>query len=83
MIINIKCKKFAGYHETDNNLELIFTDFKYGKVNVREYKKELRKRYPNVTIITNKDENFHFSIPDENIEEVVNKLTELDCSDEE
>ena len=26
MIINIKGKNFRGYNETDNNLELIFTD---------------------------------------------------------
>ncbi len=29
MIINIKGKNFRGYNETDNNLELIFSDFKY------------------------------------------------------
>lgn len=83
MIINIKGKNFRGYNETDNNLELIFTDFKYGKVSVREYNKELKKRYPNVKIITNDDVNFAFSIPDEKIERLLNFLVELDCSDEE
>ena len=68
MIINIKGKNFRGYNETDNNLELIFSDFKYGKVSVREYNKELKKRYPNAKIITNDDVNFAFSIPDEKIE---------------
>ncbi len=83
MIINIKGKNFRGYNETDNNLELIFTDFKYGKVNVREYNKELKKRYPNAKIITNDDVNFAFSIPDEKIERLLSFLVELDCSDEE
>jgi hypothetical protein len=83
MIINIKGKNFRGYNETDNNLELIFTDFKYGKVSVREYNKELKKRYPNAKIITNDDVNFAFSIPDEKIERLVSFLVELDCSDEE
>lgn len=83
MIINIKGKNFRGYNETDNNLELIFTDFKYGKVSVREYKKELKKRYPNAKIITNVDVNFAFSIPDEKIERLLSFLVELDCSDEE
>lgn len=83
MIINIKGKNFRGYNETDNNLELIFTDFKYGKVSVREYNKELKKRYPNAKIITNDDVNFAFSIPDEKIERLLNFLVELDCSDEE
>jgi hypothetical protein len=83
MIINIKGKNFRGYNETDNNLELIFTDFKYGKVSVREYNKELKKRYPNVKIITNDDVNFAFSIPDEKIERLLSFLVELDCSDEE
>lgn len=83
MIINIKGKKFRGYNETDNNLELIFTDFKYGKVSVREYNKELKKRYPNAKIITNDDVNFAFSIPDEKIERLLSFLVELDCSDEE
>ena len=83
MIINIKGKNFRGYNETDNNLELIFTDFKYGKVSVREYNKELKKRYPNAKIITNDDINFAFSIPDEKIERLLSFLVELDCSDEE
>lgn len=83
MNINIKGKNFRGYNETDNNLELIFTDFKYGKVNVREYNKELKKRYPNAKIITNDDVNFAFSIPDEKIERLLSFLVELDCSDEE
>lgn len=83
MIINIKGKNFRGYNETDNRLELIFTDFKYGKVSVREYNKELKKRYPNVKIITNDDVNFAFSIPDEKIERLLSFLVELDCSDEE
>ena len=83
MIINIKGKNFRGYNETDNNLELIFTDFKYGKVSVREYNKELKKRYPNVKIITTDDVNFAFSIPDEKIERLLSFLVELDCSDEE
>jgi len=83
MIINIKGKNFRGYNETDNNLELIFTDFKYGKVRVREYNKELKKRYPNAKIITNDDVNFAFSIPDEKIERLLSFLVELDCSDEE
>lgn len=83
MIINIKGKNFRGYNETDNNLELIFTEFKYGKVSVREYNKELKKRYPNVKIITNDDVNFAFSIPDEKIERLLSFLVELDCSDEE
>lgn len=83
MIINIKGKNFRGYKETDNNLELIFTDFKYGKVSVREYNKELKKRYPNAKIITNDDVNFAFSIPDEKIERLLSFLVELDCSDEE
>lgn len=83
MIINIKGKKFRGYNETDNNLELIFTDFKYGKVSVREYNKELKKRYPNANIITNDDVNFAFSIPDEKIERLLSFLVELECSDEE
>lgn len=83
MIINIKGKSFRGYNETDNNLELIFTDFKYGKVSVREYNKELKKRYPNAKIITNDDVNFAFSIPDEKIERLLSFLVELDCSDEE
>lgn len=83
MNINIKGKIFRGYNETDNNLELIFTDFKYGKVSVREYNKELKKRYPNVKIITNDDVNFAFSIPDEKIERLLSFLVELDCSDEE
>ena len=83
MIINIKGKNFRGYNETDNNLELIFSDFKYGKVSVREYNKELKKRYPNAKIITNDDVNFAFSIPDEKIERVLSFLVELDCSDEE
>lgn len=83
MIINIKGKNFRGYNETDNNLELIFTDFKYGKVSVREYNKELKKRYPNVKFITNDDVNFAFSIPDEKIERLLSFLVELDCSDEE
>nr|DAE89206.1 MAG TPA: hypothetical protein [Caudoviricetes sp.] len=83
MIINIKGKNFRGYNETDNNLELIFTDFKYGKVSVREYNKELKKRYPNAKIITNDDVNFAFSIPDEKIERLLSFLVELDCSDEE
>lgn len=83
MVINIKGKNFRGYNETDNNLELIFTDFKYGKVSVREYNKELKKRYPNVKIITNDDVNFTFSIPDEKIERLLSFLVELDCSDEE
>lgn len=83
MIINIKGKNFRGYNETDNNLELIFTDFKYGKVSVREYNKELKKRYPNVKIITNDDVNFAFSIPDEKIERLLSFLVELDCSAEE
>ena len=82
MIINIKGKNFRGYNETDNNLELIFTDFKYGKVSVREYNKELKKRYPNAKIITNDDVNFAFSIPDEKIERLLSFLGELDCSDE-
>lgn len=82
MIINIKGKNFRGYNETDNNLELIFTDFKYGKVSVREYNKELKKRYPNAKIITNDDVNFAFSIPDEKIERLLSFLVELDCSDE-
>ena len=73
MIINIKGK----------NLELIFSDFKYGKVSVREYNKELKKRYPNAKIITNDDVNFAFSIPDEKIERVLSFLVDLDCSDEE
>lgn len=81
MIINIKGKNFRGYNETDNNLELIFTDFKYGKVSVREYNKELKKRYPNAKIITNDDVNFAFSIPDEKIERLLSFLVELDCSD--
>lgn len=81
MIINIKGKNFRGYNETDNNLELIFTDFKYGKVSVREYNKELKKRYPNVKIITNDDVNFTFTIPDEKIERLLSFLVELDCSD--
>lgn len=83
MIINIKGKNFRGYNETDNNLELIFTDFKYGKVSVREYNKELKKRYPKAKIITNDDVNFAFSIPDEKIERLLSFLVELDCSDEE
>lgn len=83
MNINIKGKNFRGYNETDNNLELIFTDFKYGKVSVREYNKELKKRYPNVKIITHDDVNFAFSIPDEKIERLLSFLVELDCSDEE
>jgi len=83
MIINIKGKNFRGYNETDNNLELIFTEFKYGKVSVREYNKELKKRYPNVKIITNDDVNFAFSIPDEKIERLLSFLVELDCYDEE
>lgn len=83
MIINIKGKNFRGYNETENNLELIFTDFKYGKVSVREYNKELKKRYPNAKIITNDDVNFAFSIPDEKIERLLSFLVELDCSDEE
>lgn len=83
MTINIKAKKFTGYYEEFNQLELIFTDYKYGKVNVREYKKELKKRYPNVTIITNNDVNFSFSFPDEKIVELVNFLAELEHSDEE
>lgn len=83
MIINIKGKNFRGYNETDNNLELIFTDFKYGKVSVREYNKELKKRYPNAKIITNDDVNFAFSIPDEKLERLLSFLVELDCSDEE
>lgn len=83
MIINIKGKNFRGYTETDNNLELIFSDFKYGKVSVREYNKELKKRYPNAKIITNDDVNFAFSIPDEKIERLLSFLVELDCSDEE
>lgn len=83
MIINIKGKNFRGYNETDNNLELIFTDFKYGKVSVREYNKELKKRYPNAKIITNDDVNFAFSIPDEKIERLLSFLVELDCPDEE
>ena len=83
MIINIKGKNFRGYNETDNNLELVFTDFKYGKVSVREYNKELKKRYPNAKIITNDDVNFAFSIPDEKIERLLSFLVELDCSDEE
>lgn len=83
MIINIKGKNFRGYNENDNNLELIFTDFKYGKVSVREYNKELKKRYPNAKIITNDDVNFAFSIPDEKIERLLSFLVELDCSDEE
>lgn len=83
MIINIKGKNFRGYNETDNNLELIFTDFKYGKVSVREYNKELKKRYPNVKIITNDDVNFTFTIPDEKIERLLSFLVDLDCSDEE
>lgn len=83
MIINIKGKNFRGYNETDNNLELIFTDFKYGKVSVREYNKELKKRYPNVKIITNEEVNFTFTIPDEKIERLLSFLVELDCSDEE
>ncbi len=82
MIINIKGKNFRGYNETDNNLELIFTDFKYGKVSVREYNKELKKRYPNAKIITNDDVNFAFSIPDEKIERLLSFLVELDCSEE-
>lgn len=81
MIINIKGKNFRGYNETDNNLELIFSDFKYGKVSVREYNKELKKRYPNAKIITNDDVNFAFSIPDEKIERLLSFLVELDCSD--
>lgn len=83
MIINIKGKNFRGYNETDNNLELIFSDFKYGKVSVREYNKELKKRYPNAKIITNDDVNFAFSIPDEKIERLLSFLVELDCSDAE
>lgn len=83
MIINIKGKNFRGYNETDNNLELIFSDFKYGKVSVREYNKELKKRYPNAKIITNDDVNFAFSIPDEKIERLLSFLVELDCSAEE
>lgn len=83
MIVNIKGKNFRGYNETDNNLELIFSDFKYGKVSVREYNKELKKRYPNAKIITNDDVNFAFSIPDEKIERLLSFLVELDCSDEE
>lgn len=83
MIINIKGKNFRGYNETDNNLELIFSDFKYGKVSVREYNKELKKRYPNAKIITNDDVNFAFSIPDEKIERLLSFLVDLDCSDEE
>lgn len=83
MIINIKGKNFRGYNETDNNLELIFSDFKYGKVSVREYNKELKRRYPNAKIITNDDVNFAFSIPDEKIERLLSFLVELDCSDEE
>ena len=83
MIINIKGKNFRGYNETDNNLELIFSDFKYWKVSVREYNKELKKRYPNAKIITNDDVNFAFSIPDEKIERLLSFLVELDCSDEE
>lgn len=82
MIINIKGKNFRGYNETDNNLELIFTDFKYGKVSAREYNKELKKRYPNAKIITNDDVNFAFSIPDEKIERLLSFLVDLDCSDE-
>ena len=74
MIINIKGKNFRGYNETDNNLELIFTDFKYGKVSVREYNKELKKRYPNAKIITNDDVNFAFSIPDEKIERLLSSI---------
>jgi len=83
MIINIKGKNFRGYNETDNNLELIFSDFKYEKVSVREYNKELKKRYPNAKIITHDDVNFAFSIPDEKIERLLSFLVELDCSDEE
>lgn len=83
MIINIKGKNFRGYNETDNNLELIFSDFKYGKVSVREYNKELKKRYPNAKIITNDDVNFAFSIPDEKKERLLSFLVELDCSDAE
>lgn len=83
MNINIKGKNFRGYNETDNNLELIFSDFKYGKVSVIEYNKELKKRYPNAKIITNDDVNFAFSIPDEKIERLLSFLVELDCSDEE
>ena len=83
MTINIKAKKFTGYSEEFNQLELIFTDFKYGKVSVREYNKELKKRYPNAKIITNDDVNFAFSIPDEKIERLLSFLVELDCSDEE
>lgn len=83
MIINIKGKNFRGYNETDNNLELIFSDFKYGKVSVRECNKELKKRYPNAKIITNDDVNFAFSIPDEKIERLLSFLVDLDCSDEE
>jgi hypothetical protein len=83
MTINIKAKKFTGYYEEFNQLELIFTDYKYGKVNVREYKKELKKRYPNVAIITNNDVNFSFSFPDDKIVELVNFLAELEHSDEE
>ena len=83
MIINIKGKNFRGYNETDNNLELIFSDFKYGKVSVREYNKELKKRYPNAKIITNDDVNFAFSIPDEKIERLLSFLVELENSDEE
>lgn len=83
MIINIKGKNFRGYNETDNNLELIFSDFKYGKVSAREYNKELKKRYPNAKIITNDDVNFAFSIPDEKIERLLSFLVELDCSAEE
>lgn len=83
MNINIKGKNFRGYNETDNNLELIFTDFKYGKVSVREYNKELKKRYPNVKIITHDDVNFAFSIPDEKIERLLSFLVELEHSDEE
>lgn len=83
MIIKINGKNFRGYNETDNNLELIFSDFKYGKVSVREYNKELKKRYPNAKIITNDDVNFAFSIPDEKIERLLSFLVDLDCSDEE
>lgn len=83
MIINIKGKNFRGYNETDNDLKLIFNDFKYGKVSVREYNKELKKRYPNAKIITNDDVNFAFSIPDEKIERLLSFLVDLDCSDEE
>lgn len=83
MIIKIKGKNFRGYNKTDNNFELIFTDFKSGKVSVREYNKELKKRYPNVNIITNDDVNLAFSIPDEKIERLLSFLVDLDCSDEE